>query len=150
MKFAIHATDFDLSTEHLNAVLQPFCQSLGAALSKDYGGLMEHLWIDIELNPGHTKQRPPYAFRFQRRVSCNPFRLASALEYRNVGHYSIRPDFFALAAIPKEAVGCYLMELVYASTAILEQKLKRLGGFAAVTFRSDFRAELEKLGCVQQ
>jgi hypothetical protein len=150
MNFAIHANDFDLSTEHLNAVLQPFCQSLGAALSKDYGGVMEHLWIDIELNPGRAEQKPPYTFRFQKRVFSNAFRPPGAQEYRNVGHYSVRPDFIALAAIPKDAVGCYLMELVYASTAILEQKLKRLGGFDAVAFRSDFRAELEKLGCVQQ
>jgi len=148
MRFAIHANDFDLSTEHLSPVLQPLCKSLGVALSKDYGGLMEHLWIDIELNPGPAEQRPPYAFRFQKRVSSNLFRLPGVQEYRNVGHFSVRPDFFELAAVPKDTVGCYLLQMVFASTAVLEQKRTLLGGFDAVAFRSDLRVELQKLGCL--
>jgi hypothetical protein len=144
---AIHANVFDTSTYHLSPVIQPFCKSLGAALSKDYGGPMEHLWIDIELNPGHADRRPPFAFRFQKRVSSNHFGLPAVEESRNVGHYSVRPNYVDLAAVPKERVGCYLMQMVFASTVVLEEKQKRLGGFDAVTFRSDFRAELWKLGC---
>jgi hypothetical protein len=39
------------------------------------------------------------------------------------------------------------MELVFASTMVLEKTQKRLGGFDAAAFRSDFGSELQQLGC---
>lgn len=147
MIFAIHANVFDLGTEHLSAVIQPLCESLGNALSNDYGGVMEHFWIDVDLAPGRSDRKRPSSFRFQKRVASNVFRLPGAREYNNVGHYSVTPDFFELATVPKQQTGCYLMRLVYESTVVLKKKADRLGNFDVARFRSDFAATLRDLGC---
>lgn len=107
---------------------------------------MEHLWVELELVPGDAEQRSAWSFRFQKRVSPRP--LAAGLpkvEYYNVGHYSVRPDYFALAQVAPENVSRYLMELIYESTAVLEKKQKRLGGFNLEGFRVQMRQAIEEV-----
>jgi hypothetical protein len=57
--------------------------------------------------------------------------------YENVGHYSIRPDFQYLLTLPLDQVAIYAMGLIYASTSVLIDKQKKLGGFDAPKFRKD-------------
>jgi hypothetical protein len=58
------------------------------------------------------------------------------MRYQNVGHYSIRPDYFALAKIAPENVSRYFMELIYESTVVLENRQRQLGAFDVAAFRS--------------
>ena len=66
--------------------------------------------------------------------------------YENVGHYSVRPDFQELLRIPLEAVASYALGLIYASTSVLVEKQKKLGGFDADKFRQDFLASCRERG----
>ena len=38
-------------------MVQEYFPLLEKGLNKDYGGSMEHLWIDLELVEGHSKQK---------------------------------------------------------------------------------------------
>ena len=58
----------------------------------------------------------------------------------NVGHYKVRPDFDTLLRLPLDSVVTYALSLIYESTSVLIDKQKKLGGFDAKRFRSDFLA----------
>src|SRR5262245_12250874 len=137
MEVVISAPKQDQGTAHIAEAVREPLRRLSAALSGEYGGTIEHLWIELELVPGDADRRAPWSFRFQKRVAPRP--ISSGLpkiEYHNVGHYSIRPDYFALAKISPENVSCYLMDLIYESTAALENKRRQLGAFDVAAFRS--------------
>jgi hypothetical protein len=144
MKVVISAPKQDQGTGHIAEAMHAPLRQLSAAVSGDYGGSMEHLWVELELVPGDADRRSAWSFRFQKHVSPKP--LAAGLpkvEYHNVGHYSVRPDYFALAQVAPEDVSRYLMELIYESTAVLEKKQKRLGGFNLKDFRIQMRRAIE-------
>src|SRR6185436_2353439 len=110
---------------------------------------MMHLWIDFELIRDFPELRPPWSFRFQKRVSGYSAQKLIGLPCparKNVGHYSVRPDFRALLKIPRNSVAGYALSLIYASTAVLIEKQKKLGGFDACKFRSDFLAACRRHG----
>ena len=63
----------DRGTEHLAEAVRPYLEIASAYLSRDHGGLMEHLWIDLEMSPGRAEMRPACAGRYQcwnRRSAC--------------------------------------------------------------------------------
>lgn len=62
----------------------------------------------------------------------------------NVGHYSVRPDFFELLQVSD--VVAYALQLIYDSTTVLIDRQKKLGGFDALKFRLDFLKGCQKLG----
>nr|MBP6343684.1 hypothetical protein [Candidatus Omnitrophota bacterium] len=108
---------------------------------RDYGGTMNHLWIDLELNEPPLGRSKPWPFRFQKKVgSLSPSKLTGlpGKVYTNVGHYSVEPDFQKLRSIPLDSVPNYVLSLIYASTAILLDKQKKFAGFDAQKFRADF------------
>jgi hypothetical protein len=129
----------DQSTAKIAQALHAPFKAIGKDLSRDYGGTMEHLWIDLELIRSHAERRPPWTFRFQRRVSGRSSLTGlTSPDRHNVGHYSVRPDFDELASIPLDSVVGYVLSLIYASTTVLIANQKRLGGFDAQAFRTDF------------
>ena len=149
VKVGIHANDCDSSTEHIARALDAPFEALSRDLSKDYGGAMNHLWIDLELNELHAARRPPWSFRFQKQVggsSPDKFTGLPPGVYENVGHYSVRPDFQHLRSVPPGSVVSYVLGLIYASTSVLLEKQKRLVGFDAQKFRSDFFAACRARG----
>jgi hypothetical protein len=132
---------YDLTTERIASALHSPFKAIGKDLSKDYGGMMNHLWIDFELVENHARRRLPWSFRFQKRVGgSSPDKLTGLPRgaYENVGHYSVKPDFNELLRVPLDSVVSYVLSLIYASTSVLVEKQKKLGGFDAQTFRSDF------------
>jgi hypothetical protein len=140
MEVVISAPNQDQGTAHIAEAIRAPLRRLSEALSgQNFGGNIEHLWIELELVPGDADHRQPWNFRFQKRVAPRP--IVSGLgkaEYHNVGHYSVRPDYFALAKIAPENVNRYLIDLIYESTAVLEKKRRQLGAFDAAAFRSSF------------
>lgn len=147
MEVVISAPKQDQGTAHIAEAMHASLRQLSAAVSGEYGGCMEHLWVELELVPSDADQRSPWSFRFQKRVSPRP--LAAGLpktEYHNVGHYSVRPDYFALAAVAPEDISRHLMNLVYESTAVLEKRQKQLGAFNVERFRVQMRQAIEAMG----
>jgi hypothetical protein len=142
MELSLHANRCDQATRKIAETLhQPF-KTIGEALSRDYGGTLKHLWIDFELIRSHCELRPPRAFRVQKKVGggrCHLTGLQTSVS-ENVGHYSVRPDFDLLLHLPHDAVVSYALSLIYNSTVVLIEKQKKLGGFDAAAFRSDFVA----------
>lgn len=149
MNVGLHANICEASTSYIaDALREPF-ETLARDLSGEYGGTIEHLWIDFELSPTRADDRPPYSFRFQKKVGGKtPDRITGLPRkvHLNVGHYSVRPDFYELLAISQDSVVSYVLQLVYDSTAILLDKQKRLGGFDAQKFRSNFLASCRARG----
>ena len=149
MKVRLNASICEESTSNIaDALVEPF-DTLSQELSGEYGGTMEHLWIDFELSPTGADDRPPYSFRFQRKVGGKtPDRITGLPRtvHENVGHYSVRPDYFDLLAVSQDSVVLYVLQLVYDSTAILLEKQKRLGGFDAQSFRANFLASCRARG----
>jgi hypothetical protein len=144
----ISAAKHDQGTAHVVEIIAPHLVTLQLRLSGNYGGSMEHLWIDLELCPADADNRAPWPFRFQKRVT--PPRELRALKpptYFNVGHYSVRPDYFVLARVPQDQVAGYLLQLLYKSTDVLEQKRRTLGKFDVDAFRARFRNVLQEMGC---
>lgn len=142
MELSLHANMCDQATSKIAITLRPPFKAIGAALTKDYGGTIKHLWIDFELVRSHCELRPPRAFRLQKKVGggrCHLTGLQTSVS-ENVGQYSIRPDFDILLNLPLDAVMSYAFSLIYDSTVVLIEKQKKLGGFNAAAFRSDFRA----------
>jgi hypothetical protein len=141
MKVGLHSNVTDQETSKISGEFHEPFRTIANELSGEYGGLMEHLWIDFELNRHHAELRPPFRFRFQKRVSGrNPLTGIDSPDYHHVGHYSVRPDFDLLLRMPiKETVG-YALGLIYESTTVLEEKAKKLGGFDAHLFRARFAA----------
>lgn len=149
MELSIHANMCDSSTQRIADALHAPFKAVSRDLSKDYGGTMEHLWIDFELIEAHPERRPPWSFRFQKKVGgSSPGKLTGLPRrvHQNVGHYSVRPDFRQLRSIPQACVVTYVLRLIYASTSVLIEKQKKLGGFDAQRFRSDFLATCRQHG----
>lgn len=143
MEVGLHANMCDWTTRRVADALHTPFKAISKDLSKDYGGIMEHLWIDFELIEAHAQYRPPYSFRFQKRVGgSSPDKLTGLPRrvHENVGHYSVRPDFQELRSVRYESIVSYVLSLIYASTAVLIEKQKKLGGFDAQRFRSEFIA----------
>ena len=141
MEVGLHANMCDSTTRRIADALHAPFKAIARDLSKDYGGTMEHLWIDFELIKSHAERRPPYPFRFQKTVGgSSPDKLTGLPRrvHHNVGHYSVRPDFQELRSVPQESVVSYVLSLIYASTSVLIEKRKKLGGFDADRFRSEF------------
>jgi hypothetical protein len=147
MEVSLHANMCDRNTTKVADALDAPFETIGKALSRNYGGIMEHLWIDFELIPGHAKLRSPWSFRFQRKVSGRDRLTGLTMPAcYNVGHYSVRPDFRALAHMPLESAVNYALTLIYSSTSLLIEKEKKLGGFDADAFRADFLSVCTELG----
>ncbi len=154
MKLSINTSVVDWSMESFEKAVRPHLDALEKELSSDYSGIMENLWIDLELCPPFTESHKPYRFRFQKKVSMSPpkglglevFQLDKEYEY-NVGHYSVMPDYEAIRSMPEEDVPFYLLRILYSSTAVLLEKKKRLQGFDAERFREDFASCCKRLGC---
>jgi hypothetical protein len=149
MEVSINANMVDQATARIAKILRAAFKTISKDLSKDYGGTMAHLWIDFELIRSHAERRAPFPFRFQKRVSGSSFTKLTGLPApvcEHVGHYSVRPDFQELSRIPLEAVASYALSLIYASTSVLVQKQKKLGGFDAQKFRLHFLSSCREHG----
>jgi hypothetical protein len=147
MEVQIDASESDQGTHHIAEAVRPHLDKLSLALSGEYGGPMEHLWIHLELMPSRTDIHEPFPFRFQKRVAPpRELKPLGATERFNVGHFSVRPDYFALARVPLADVPCYLMAVVYDATGTLESR-KQLSGFNARAFRERFAQFLRASGC---
>ena len=148
MEVSLNANTSDSTTERAREILYDAFKVIAKDLSKDYGGTMQHLWIDFELIPSWAERRPPFRFRFQKKVGGSVCRLSGLPTplCEHVGHYSVRPDFQKLLALPLESVPSYALGLIYASTSVLIEKQKRLGGFDALRFRRDFLSSCREHG----
>ena len=148
-EIGIHANMSDQATSHVVQVLHAPFKRLSKSLQGDYGGSVEHLWIDLELIASHARGdgRPLWPFRLQKRVSGRGhFGLLPSPDCFNVAHYSVRPDFTLIASLPSEKVVRYALGLIYESTATLLEKQKKLVGFDAALFRSRFLDVCRSLG----
>jgi len=148
MEVRFHANMCDQATRKIADALHQPLRDLGGALSRDYGGTMQHLWIDFELIRDHCELRPPYPFRFQKKVGGGICRLTGmrTTMYEHVGHYSVRPDFDVLLALPLDQVVSYVLSRIHESTSVLIEKQKKLGGLDAQRFREDFAAACKEMG----
>lgn len=150
METRFHANMSDTSTRHIASAMHAPFKSLGEYLAGDYGGTVEHLWIDLELIESHARPDGSckHPFRFQKRVSGRShFGLPPTPDHFNVAHYSVRPDFTVIASLPGEQLLPHVLSIIYDSTAVLLGKQKKLGGFNAVLFRERFLGACERLGC---
>jgi hypothetical protein len=68
MEVSLHANVYYSSTERIARALRVRFNVISKDLSKEYGGTMNHLWIDLELIEAHANRRPPWSFRFQKKV----------------------------------------------------------------------------------
>ncbi len=140
--FTANMTDSDY-TSKIATIINKHIGNLENDLHKDYGGSMEHLWIDFQLIEDHKT----YPFRFQKRVAI-PTSFTEFYSY-NVGHYSVKPDFVKLQMLSSEEEICsYVFELLYKSTKILEEKQNKLEGFNVTAFRLDFLSACKKQGYI--
>lgn len=149
MLVQLHANMVDQSTRKVAHALRPTLDALGETLSADYGGIMEHLWIDLELIEAHAKSdgSPRHSFRFQNRVSGRShFGIPSVPASLHVGHFSVRPDFDLVRSLPIDQAVVYCLSLIYRGTHILCTKSKRLGGFDAKEFRLRFHDACRRMG----
>jgi hypothetical protein len=149
MEVGLHANMCDQATRGISKALSVPFTELSALLEGDYGGVMEHLWIDLELIKSHSRPdgRARFPFRFAKRVSGRShFGLPPSPDKFNVGHYSVRPDFQLIASLPLSEAVVYALSLIYDSTRVLIDKQKRLGGFDASSFRRNFLAGCRKVG----
>jgi hypothetical protein len=148
MEVELHANICDWTTRQIAHALRAPFKAISKDLSKEYGGTIQHLWIDFDLHSVGAQQKP-HSFRFQKKVGgTSPDRFTGLPRqvYENVGHYSVRPDFRELRRVPLETVASYVLSLVYASTSVLIEKQKKLGGFDAEKFRSEFVAVCRQHG----
>ncbi len=148
MEVKLNANMCDQATNQIADALRAAFKPIGEDLSKDYGGTIKHLWIDFELIQSHAERRPPFPFRFQKRVGGSIFKLTGLPTpvCENVGHYSVRPDFQELFRIPLESVAGYALSLIYASTSVLVEKQRKLSGFDAQRFRQEFLSSCKEHG----
>ena len=129
----------------LRAVFVILCERL----SGDYGGTIEHLWIDFELIESNAKPygNQRYPFRYTKRMSGrSSFGLPPAPDNLNVGHFSVRPDFQRLLSIANEDITTYCLNLIYKELEVLKTKEKKLGGFNSELFRKKYVDECTRLG----
>jgi hypothetical protein len=140
MEVLINANISDTSTFKLADELRAIFTKLAEQLSGNYGGDIEHLWIDLELSEMSVQAfgKPPKPFRFQKRVAgASRMGLPEIPDLFNVGHYSVRPDFEVLKQNTIAQSISYIVGLVYKSTEVLLTKQKKLGGFDATSFRNN-------------
>jgi hypothetical protein len=143
MECNISIAAVDQGTEHIAQILRPRLDELSQRLSRDYGGWMQHLWISVEMCPSHAGRRPPWRFRFQKRVSRSNVAKSFGLpvlgsaDPMNVGHFSVRPNYSELATVDLRDVAVYVIRLIHSEATVLERKSGRLGGFDAGMFRRD-------------
>lgn len=149
MKLGFHASICDESTRSLADALRPLFDKLSEQLSGEYGGPMEHLWIDVELLVGSAKPdgQPRHTFRLQKRVSGRGhFGLPAIPDRFNVGHYSVRPDFSFLATHSTEESVSHIVQLIYESLTALESKRRRVGDLDIRLLRERFVYSCKVLG----
>ena len=149
MRIGLHANMVDMRTDKIGSSLRDVFVILCERLSGDYGGTIEHLWIDFELIESHAKPdgKPRYPFRFTKRVSGrSSFGLPPAPDNFNVGHFSVRPDFQRLLSIANEDITTYCLNLIYKELEVLKTKEKKLGGFDSELFRKKYMDECTRLG----
>lgn len=143
---SFRANMYELSTQRIvNVVQEPF-DKLSKKLSNDYGGNIEHLWIDLELVESHLEKGKAWPFRFQKRVTLSGFGIPRKEYNYNVGHYSVVPDFEKLKTLPEESICDYVLKLIYESIQILVDKKKKLENFRVEQFRVDFIKACNELG----
>jgi len=124
-------------------VIRSHFGNLEMELNNDYGGNMEHLWIDLEL----IEKDKSCPFRFQKGVGI-PTSYTNFYSYI-VGHYSVKPDFEKLRELlSEESICTYVFGLLYESTQIIVANRKKPDGFNAAAFRLDFLAVCEKLNII--
>lgn len=149
MKVGIHAAVVDSDTQALATAITPVFDALGRALEGEYGGSVEHLWIDLELLAylANEDGSARYPFRFQKRVSGRSrFGLPTVADSFNVAHFSVRPDFALLASLPVEESIGHVLERIYQESMVLLDKQKKLGGFNAGLFLERLLIECQRLG----
>ena len=149
MEVGIHANVCDQTTSNVSAALTVPFKELSALLSGNYGGAMEHLWIDLDLLESHAKVdgKGRFPFRFQKRVSGRSrFGLPAIPDKFNVGHYSVKPDFKIIKSLSAERLVPYVLSLIYDSTSVLIEKQKKLGSFDAALFRRNFIQACRSIG----
>ena len=149
MEVVIHANVYEESLSDVVQVVRPLFDELGKRLSGEYGGVMEHLWIDLELIESRASQdgKPRHAFRLQKRVSGHSrFGLPAITDKFNVGHFGVRPDFAFIATQPKAHTIKHVLTRIFETSSVLLAKQKRLGGFDASRFREKFYEECSSLG----
>lgn len=151
MKVRIHANIVDEDTKALADALRSVFDTMARDLDGDYGGMIEHLWIDVELLEylAHTDGSPRHPFRFQKRVSGRSrFGLPATQDTSNVGHFSVRPDFELLVSLPIKDAVCHVLQRIFEESAVLLKKQKQLGGFDANHFRQRFLTACQQRGCL--
>ena len=141
MEVGLYANMCDSETQEIMETVHPFFRALGKKLNGDYGGLMEHLWIDLELIQSHCKEdgSARYPFRLQKRVSGRGhFGLPPQPDKLNVGHFSVRPDFETIHKLKGAKLLSHIAGLVYERLNTLDTKAKKLGGFNSALFKEKF------------
>ena len=149
MDVGIYANMVDYRTDKIGDQLRNVFNDLCKRLDGDYGGTIEHLWIDFELVESFSKPdgKAKFPFRLAKRVSGRSrFGLPPSPDSFNVGHFSLRPDFPHLLSIPKDEIIPYCLNLIYKELEVLKTKEKKLGGFNSELFKKRFLDECEKLG----
>jgi len=149
LKVGFHASIVDDDTWALSTALDPVFKTLSQKLEGEYGGLIEHLWIELELLEYFAKAdgSPRHPFRFQKRVSGRShFGLPATPDHFNVGHLGVRPDFGLLTSLSVEAAILHVLQRIYQESAVLLGKEKKLGGFDANLFRERLPTMCEQLG----
>ena len=139
----------DQTTSHVSAALAPFFDALSARLEGEYGGTMEHLWIDVELIESHAKADggARYPFRLQKRVSGKSrLGLPDTPDKENVGHFSVRPDFELIRSLSTAHSVFYAVSLVYREINALHSNRAKLGGLDSDAFLAAFRGACKELG----
>jgi hypothetical protein len=136
----------------LPETLRPWLEEASHSLSgRDYGGPMEHLWIEVEIYEYgmNVPDRPPWPFRFQKRVAPRlPSGLGPANVHTNVGHYGVRPIAEDMRADSAVVAARQVLRVVLKSTDCLRDK-RQIRGFDVARFQSDLFAAFERFGLVE-
>lgn len=149
MNVKLNAHISDSQTYYITRILIPVLHTLAERVSGDFGGVIEHLWIDFELSSFHARPdgKARFPFRFAKRVSGRSrFGLPSQPDSFNVGHFSVRPDYSYILSLSDEEIIPYSLKLIYSELDILKKKEKQLGGFNTESFKTTFADECSKLG----
>ena len=149
MQVGVHANMSDESTQAVADSIQPVLRDLTYRLHGEYGGIIENLWIDLELLEHRFRAdgKPQFPFRFQKRVSGRShFGLPPMPDSLNVGHYSVRPDIALLRSMSASDAVPYVLKLIYDSTETLRGKRDRIGDFDVDAFRESYAQACAELG----
>lgn len=58
MEVSLNANKCDQATTRISEIVYAAFKIIEKDVSKDYGGTMQHLWIDFELIKSHAERRP--------------------------------------------------------------------------------------------